>query len=110
MHTFARARRTAKSTGNRPECGLQSAPRPDSDEEPPMKLHRLFAIAIAVALLPGIAAAQKTTYDFDKTAPFSTFKTYALKDGTKTGNELIDKRVINAIETQMTAKGFTKND
>ena len=75
-----------------------------------MKLPRIFAFAIAVALLPGIAAAQKTTYDFDKTAPFETFKTYALKDGTKTGNELIDKRVINAIETQMTAKGFTKND
>ena len=75
-----------------------------------MKLHRLVAITLAAALLPAIASAQKTTYDFDKTAPFAEFKTYTLKDGTKTGNELIDKRVIGAIEAQMTAKGFTKND
>src|SRR5689334_20063248 len=82
----------------------------DPDEETSMKLHRVFALTLAVALLPVIAAAQKTTYDFDKTAPFAEFKTYALKDGTKTGNELIDKRVVAALETQMTAKGFTKND
>src|SRR5689334_25410372 len=84
--------------------------RSTSDEEPLMNLHRLVAITLAAALLPAIASAQKTTYDFDKTAPFAEFKTYALKDGTKTGNELIDKRVIGAIEAQMTAKGFTKND
>jgi hypothetical protein len=81
-----------------------------ADEEIPMNLHRTFALAIALALLPVIAAAQKTTYDYDKTAPFAEFKTYALKDGTKTGNELIDKRVIAAIEAQMAAKGLTKND
>src|ERR1044072_5045507 len=89
---------------------LAVARRSDSDEQPLMKLHRLSAIALAVALLPAMAAAQKTTYDFDKTAPFAEFKTYSLKDGTKTGNELVDKRVIGAIEAQMTAKGFTKND
>jgi hypothetical protein len=75
-----------------------------------MRLHRLFALALAAALVPAVAAAQKTTYDFDKSAPFATYKTYALKDGTKTGNELIDRRLITAIETQMAAKGFTKND
>ena len=75
-----------------------------------MKFHRTCALAVAMALLPVIAAAQKTTYDYDKGAPFAEFKTYALKDGTKTGNELIDKRVIAAIEAQMTAKGLTKND
>jgi hypothetical protein len=75
-----------------------------------MNLPRTFALAIALALLPVIAAAQKTTYDYDKTAPFAEFKTYSLKDGTKTGNELIDKRVIGAIEAQRAAKGLTKND
>ena len=75
-----------------------------------MRVHRLFVLACALALVPAIAAAQKTTYDFDKSAPFATFKTYAMKDGTKTGNELIDKRLVAAIEAQMAAKGFTKND
>ena len=75
-----------------------------------MRLHRSLVLACAFALLPIVAAAQKTTYDFDKTATFSQFKTYAMKDGTKTGNELIDKRLVAAIETQLAAKGFVKNE
>ena len=75
-----------------------------------MNLPRVFAITLAAALLPVMAAAQKTTYDFDKTAPFAEFKTYSLKDGTKSGNELIDKRITAAIEAQLAAKGLTKND
>jgi hypothetical protein len=63
-----------------------------------------------MALVPMAAFAQKTTYDFDKSAPFTAFKTYAMKDGTKSGHELIDKRLTEAIEAQMAAKGFTKND
>jgi hypothetical protein len=75
-----------------------------------MRSTRIFALALAVALLPAMAAAQKTTYDYDKSAPFATFKTYAWKDGTKAGNELIDKRLIEGIEAQLAAKGLTKND
>jgi hypothetical protein len=71
---------------------------------------RSLALAFAIALLPISAAAQKTTYDFDKTAPFAQFRTYAMKDGTKTGNELIDKRLVAAIEAQLAAKGLVKND
>jgi hypothetical protein len=69
-----------------------------------------FALTLATVLLPAIAAAQKTTYDFDKTASFAEFRTYAWKDGTATGNELIDKRLVAAIETQLAAKGFVKNE
>jgi len=75
-----------------------------------MRSTRIFALALAVALLPAFAAAQKTTYDYDKSAPFATFKTYAWKDGTKAGNELIDKRLVEGIEAQLAAKGLTKND
>jgi Domain of unknown function (DUF4136) len=63
-----------------------------------------------MALLPAYAAAQKTTYDFDKTAPFASFRTYSMKPGTPTGQELIDKRLVAAIETQLAAKGLVKND
>ena len=75
-----------------------------------MRLHRILGLALAIAALPAIAAAQKTTYDFDKTANFPSFRTYALKEGTPTKNELIDKRIVSAIEAQLAAKGFTKNE
>jgi hypothetical protein len=73
-------------------------------------MYRALAITLAMAALPGVAAAQKTTYDFDKTAPFAQFKTYAMKEGTPTKNALIDNRLVSEIETQMAAKGFTKNE
>jgi hypothetical protein len=71
---------------------------------------RLAAAALAILLVPTLAAAQKTSYDYNKEASFASFKTYALKDGTKVGQPLIDDRIVSAIETQMAAKGFTKSD
>jgi hypothetical protein len=71
---------------------------------------RLAAAAFAIFLVPTLAAAQKTSYDYNKEASFATFKTYALKDGTKVGQQLIDDRIVAAIETQMAAKGFTKSE
>jgi hypothetical protein len=75
-----------------------------------MTLHRTLAMAIVAAALPAIALAQKTTYDFDKTAPFAQFKTYAMQDGTPTKNALIDNRIVAAIEAQLAKKGFVRND
>jgi hypothetical protein len=75
-----------------------------------MTRHRTLAIALLATALPTLAFAQKTTYDFDKTAPFSTYKTYAMKDGTPVGQALVDQRIVAAIEAQMSARGFVKND
>lgn len=76
-----------------------------------MRKVRLTAGLVALGLLvPALVMAQKTTYDFDKTANFASFKTYALKEGTPVGQKLIDDRIIAAIEAQMAAKGFTKSD
>ena len=68
-------------------------------------------ISIAVALITLMAApafAQKTTYDFDKTAVFTTYKTYGFREGTPVKQPLDDQRITAAIEAQMKAKGFTK--
>ena len=54
--------------------------------------------------------AQKVSYDYDKTANFAEFKTYAHKDGTKVGQPLIDDRIIAAIDAELAAKGFTKSE
>ena len=71
---------------------------------------RLAAAALALLLVPALAAAQKTSYDYDKAAVFTGFKTYGLKEGTNVGQKLIDDRIVAAIETELAAKGFTKSD
>jgi hypothetical protein len=70
----------------------------------------MIAIAAAALLAPGVLLAQKTTYDFEKSANFAAFKTYAHKDGTKAGQELVDKRIVDAIDAQLAAKGLTRVD
>ena len=65
--------------------------------------------AIAVLLAPVLLLAQKTSYDYNKAANFASFKTYALKEGTPVGQELIDNRIVAAIDTELAAKGLTKS-
>jgi hypothetical protein len=74
------------------------------------KVRLAASLAVLGLLVPALALAQKTTYDFDKTADFASFKTYAMKDGTKVGQPLIDERIVAAIDAQMAAKGLTKSD
>ena len=70
---------------------------------------RLVTLALAMVLTPALALAQKVSYDYDKTASFAG-KTYALKDGTKVGQQLIDDRIVAAIDTELAAKGLTKTE
>jgi hypothetical protein len=72
--------------------------------------NRHVIFAIAALMVPTLAVAQKTSYDYDKTANFESFRTYALKDGTKVGQELIDNRIVAAIEAELAAKGLTKTE
>ncbi len=67
-------------------------------------------LAIAALLVPVLVLAQKTSYDYDKTANFAGFKTYAHKDGTKVGQPLIDDRIVAAIDAELAAKGLTKTE
>jgi Domain of unknown function (DUF4136) len=71
---------------------------------------RLVTAGLIALFVPAAAMAQKVSYDYDKTANFATFKTYAHKDGTKVGQPLIDDRIVAAIDEQMAAKGFTKSE
>jgi hypothetical protein len=64
--------------------------------------------AILLVLAPALAMAQKTSYDFDKSANFAGFKTYAHKEGTNVGQPLIDERIVAAIDAQLAAKGLMK--
>jgi hypothetical protein len=73
-----------------------------------MQKRRVIGGVAALLLVPVLAVAQKTSYDFSKSANFASFKTYAMKDGTKVGQQLIDDRIVSAIDTALAAKGLTK--
>jgi Domain of unknown function (DUF4136) len=67
-----------------------------------------FATSVWLTLLGTMALAQSVTYDYDRTASFSNYKTYALTRGTEVTDELIDIRVVRAIDRVLVAKGLTR--
>ena len=69
---------------------------------------RLIPALLAIVLAPAVLLAQKVSYDYNKSANFASFKTYAQKDGTKVGQPLIDDRIVAAIDTELAAKGLKK--
>jgi uncharacterized protein DUF4136 len=74
-------------------------------------MRKSVAMTLGLTLLAApVLLAQKTSYDYNKAANFSAFKTYAHKDGTKVGQPLIDDRIVAAIDAEMAAKGFTKSE
>jgi hypothetical protein len=52
----------------------------------------------------------KVTVDWDKTADFTKYKTYAWAKGTPASNPLINDRIIAAIDNELAAKGMQKVD
>jgi uncharacterized protein DUF4136 len=75
-----------------------------------MRKGTLTVLIAGFVLAPALVIAQKTSHDFDKTANFAGFKTYAFKDGTKVGQPLIDDRIVAALEKELATKGLTKSE
>ena len=67
-----------------------------------------FACAVAVLCLGTMVVAQQVSVDFDRSADFSKFKTFAWTTGTPVADALNHKRIVLAIEEQLTAKGLAK--
>jgi hypothetical protein len=67
---------------------------------------KLLLTAATVMLVSTIALAQKVNYDFDKSANFPSFRTYAWAQGTHVNDELNHRRIVTAIDAQLTAKRF----
>jgi hypothetical protein len=62
----------------------------------------------AILALGTIVLAQNVSYDLDKSADFSRFKTYTWVRGTNLSDELNHARIINAVNAQLALKGLTK--
>ena len=69
-----------------------------------------FATTVCMALVGTIVCAQSVTYDFDRAANFTRFKTYTWVRGTNVNDELNHNRIMRAIDAQLTARGFSQVD
>src|SRR5262245_44622325 len=72
-----------------------------------MRTTTFFTMA-TVALATTIAIAQSVTYDFDRSANFSSFKTYAWTRGNPVADDLNHQRIVRAIDAQLSAKGLLR--
>jgi hypothetical protein len=70
---------------------------------------RIPVFAAAACLAAGtIAFAQTVTYDVDKSADFASFKTYEWGHSMPVGDELNDRRIASAIESELASKGISR--
>jgi uncharacterized protein DUF4136 len=65
-------------------------------------------VAVATLMLSSAASAQTVTYDYDRSTDFSRLKTYAWTAGTNLQDELNHKRIMDAVDAQLRAKGFSR--
>jgi len=65
----------------------------------------VLLVALITAQVPPIGKADST---FDKKANFASFRTYASGPGTNAFNPAAHKMILEAIEAEMAARGFTK--
>jgi hypothetical protein len=63
---------------------------------------------LALLLLPSLALAQKITTDYDHSANFSDYHTYAWTPGTPVKDQLMDQRIHDNIDQQLASKGYQK--
>lgn len=63
-----------------------------------------------LAIMATTAQAQTVSYDYDRTADFSQLRTYAWVPGSNLRDELNHKRIVDAIDAQMAARGIVRVD
>lgn len=75
-----------------------------------MKAHILKGKGlISILLLLAVTGCISKVYiDYDKEADFSKYRTYAWAQGTPAKNQLMDRRIVSAIDEQLTGKGLQK--
>lgn len=74
-------------------------------------MKRLIILAVAVLLLiTSTTFAQKVKVDVDSTVNFSNFKTFGWDKGPVARNPIVSDLIVKAVESELTARGFTKSD
>jgi len=75
-----------------------------------MRVNCMLGLAGVAVVLPALAAAQQTSSDYDRTAPFAQYRTYAITQETSSGDSLIDGRIVAAVESQLGFRGLRKTN
>ncbi|WP_264543502.1 MULTISPECIES: DUF4136 domain-containing protein [Flavobacterium] len=76
-------------------------------------MRTLKLLSVALLFLLASCSSVRVNADYDKNANFGQYKTYAFhKSGIDKAeiSDLDKKRILRSIDTQMSAKGFTKSD
>ena len=76
-------------------------------------MKKMFLLAMGVLVLAASSAlCQDVRYNFDKEADFSKFKTYKWVEikGAQKPNDILDKQIREAIDSQLATKGLSKVD
>jgi len=69
--------------------------------------HATLALTLAGALLPTDTAAQKVSYDFNRTANFAEVRSYAIRPSDKMSeNQLVNDRITSAIAGTLATRGM----
>jgi len=71
-----------------------------------MKKLRIVLAGGLVMLTTTLAFAQRVTTDYDKSADFSTYKTFTWIKEPKTSNPLVRQRIIDGVNAALMAKGL----
>jgi hypothetical protein len=69
-----------------------------------------YLLGFVIAFSFTTAATARVDVDFDETVNFSKYKTYAWRAGTPSKDPLMEKRIQNAVETQLNTKGLVKRE
>ena len=72
-----------------------------------MKIRNVFVSFAMIAALASASLAQHVNTDYDRNANFSQYKTYSW-EAVKTRDQLNIDRIKNAVDAQLTAKGYTQ--
>ena len=73
-----------------------------------MRIVKMSLLAVMLfSISGGLAYGQKVTTDYDKKADFSHYKTYMWVAPAKLSNPLMSQRVMDDVNAQLTAKGWT---
>src|SRR5262245_12057931 len=60
-------------------------------------------------LMPVAAAAQKVSYDYRRTADFTDVRSFAVKPGDLSDNELVNERIVYAIASVLGTRGMVQS-
>lgn len=73
-----------------------------------MTTRKLLALALTAGLLLPTLANARVHVDRDETADFGTYETYQWIEGTATENQLAERRIRNAVDRELEAKGLQR--